>query len=165
MALGDLARFSSDHQRARKLYREYRIRTSAVGNIIAEMCGLLNLAQLELEVGNFEQARRFLIDAEVLQERSSGQFYDSLFKCAWTALHCATAEWSEADEILKVFAGGWPEHRAVVKDQPWLLELAAGHAEEAGCEDRARSLLNLARDVWTRLGADDAVLRIDDKLK
>ena len=44
-----------------------------------------------------------------------------------------------------------PEDARVVKDHPWLLEMAGGDAAEAGEPERARRAGRLARDLWSQL--------------
>ncbi|MFB6375385.1 MAG: hypothetical protein ABEN55_20225, partial [Bradymonadaceae bacterium] len=63
-----------------------------------------------------------------------------------------------------VLRDGWPDDWRLIKDHPWLLTVAGRYAEESDWDRQAREVWELTRDLWERLGDEEAVERIDERL-
>lgn len=146
------------YRRAAALARELHLVTNTA-------LSHLNLAQVDLMERRFERAQEQIRRAKRLYESSSRKG-DKTHLIAMEELTWATGteNWSRFDEIWKPYSDGWPEDSPLVKDHPWLLEMAGDYSAEAGARKRAERAWKLARELWARLDHSEAVARLDEKL-
>lgn len=163
--LGEIARFNGEAEAARHYFRraggiarELHVRTFAA-------LSHLNLAQVDLMEGRFERAgariRRTERQYDSVARRDDKAHLIAMEKLTWAA---GTKDWAQFDELWTSYADGWPEGAPLLKDHPWLLEMAGDYAAEADAQTRAERVWELARELWARLDHPEAVTRLDEKL-
>ena len=162
--LGEIARFEGESDRARRYYRRRRKGVRELGKSEAIAVTDLNLAQVELDAGRFDRALRIVEQAERRLDQIGSHHRRHLVALIRLAHAAGTGGWETFDEIFARYAGGWPEEARLINDHPWLLELAADSCVDADRCERARRLLELAGDLWGRLGDDEAADRVADRL-
>ncbi|MBA2662307.1 MAG: hypothetical protein H0U74_08425 [Bradymonadaceae bacterium] len=126
---------------------------------------VMNLAQVELALGNFERGRQLIEDARSRAKLSSTSRYSESFDCAKILLESGYGNWSSVELILDQYADGWPADRPVWKDHVWLLELAVAHAETASQLECTQRLWRLTGQLWEKLGNDEAAAHAYARLK
>lgn len=164
--LGEIARFNGDAEEARARYRRFGQLGRELHLPECVASSHLNLAQVELMARQFAAADRHLQKAEEEYEkiaRKSDRIH--LLRLAHATLAAGTGDWSRFDELSANYADGWPEDAGVIKDYPWLLEMAGDCAAESGERERAERMWPLARELWNRLGDAEARERVNDKLE
>lgn len=162
--LGDLARFAGDAERARAYYRQKRDRAREMSRPPEVATALLNLVQVELMDGRYDEAAELLSDAEQgFRETGRTEKHPDMVRIARLVLAAGTGDFTSYDELWSRYEEGWPEEARLVRDHPWLLELAGDRAREAGFGDRADDAWRVAGALWERLGDEVAVERIADK--
>jgi hypothetical protein len=125
----------------------------------------LNLAQVELMDGRFDAAREeFEEAARLLEELSMTAGWIDLIRLVELTLAAGTETWSAFDEQYAAYGDGWPKEARLIKDHPWLLEMAGDYAAEADEAGRARRLWTLSRELWGRLDDEEAARRVGQKL-
>lgn len=163
--LGEIARFAGRAEEARRHYRRYAQIFAELGISRSAAFSHLNLAEVELMEGRFEAARDELEEAEYRLEGLSqrvGRIH--LLRLIELTLAAGTEAWSAFDEQYAHYEEGWPEGAPLIKDNPWLLEMAGDYAAEAGERDRAERVWQLSRELWDRLDNAEAAERVDEKL-
>lgn len=163
--LGDLDRYAGDADGARDYYRQKCERAREMSRPAEEATARLNLVQVELMDGHFEDAAERLREAErgLRQTGRSGRHPDIIRLCR--LVHAAgTDDFAAFDQEWARYDEGWPEEASLVRDHPWLLEMAGDHAADGGARNRAERVWRLGRELWAELGDDAAVERVDEKL-
>ncbi|MFB6372203.1 MAG: hypothetical protein ABEN55_03600 [Bradymonadaceae bacterium] len=127
---------------------------------------ILNLAQVDLMGEDFEKAGARLDEAErrftAIGPMGGRRHSVRTARLVWAA---GTDSWTTLDELWEPLADGWPDGADLLRDYPWLLEMAGDYAADAGQRERAERLWRLAGDLWEQLDADGATERIADKLE
>ena len=163
--LGEMARFRHNTERARERYRRYGELKRELNQPEGVAVSALNLAQVELMAAHFPEAAEHLTDAErqldALARRDSKAH---LLRIARLTHAAGVRSWSTFDALLASYSDGWPDDAKLIKDHPWLLQLAGDYAAEAGDDERARKAWHLARDLWNQLGDDEAAADLAAKL-
>ncbi len=160
--LGEVARFRGEADRAREYYEGHLRLARELGHGASVAVSHENLAQVELLAERFEEVERHLGEVERLRREltRTREAADAL-KVIRLTLAAGVGEWGQFDEILGTYAEGWPEDARLLKDHPWLLEMAGEYADRAGEWERAERVRRLARDLWRELGDERAVERLD----
>lgn len=164
--LGELARDRGDGARARECFREYRAFVREFDRPADIAIASLNLAQVELMEGEIGAAGEALETAEAYLDRCgrTSQFI-RLVRLVRLAFRAGGRDWEGYDESLGHYADGWPSSAEIVRDYPWLLEMAGDYAIEANEHSRAEQAWRIARDLWAELDDEDAVGRIEERLR
>lgn len=157
--LGDIARFTGQLNDARRYYEQYHSIELELGDAGGALNALFNLAQVEVALGQFQIGQQLLEQAQSLASESQGNEFREGFDCLELLLGCGRANWSQVEHRLEKYAQGWPENRPVLRDYPWILEIAAGQAEEAGESECAAKLWRLTAQLWERLDDEEAAAR------
>ena len=163
--LGEVARFRGDADTARKRYRQHA-RIARELHLAAEV-GIteLNLAQVELMAGRPDVAAEKLDEGldhfETLGRRAQ---FEHLFALVEAAHASRTRDWERFDRLIAEYEEGWPRDAQVLKDHPWLAEMAGEFADDAGELERARRAWRLARELAHEIGDDEAVERLHSRL-
>lgn len=165
IALGDMARFHGDLFTAERMYRHSRALESQMGFVNGEINVLLNLAQTALKAGDFSTTQDLLQQAQALETPDSQSEFQLRFDCIYCALWCGLGKWSRFDECFKPYTdGSWSDDWRLLKDHPWVLEIAGELAAQSNKTERATRLWELTRKLWERLGDTEAVERLDRRL-
>ena len=156
--LGELARFDEDGERARTYYREFLAVAREFNRPESMALTHLNLAQVELMTRRFDRATDHLEEAEsMLADIDQRGRRAHLLDLAWLTRAAGLADWAALDVRFAPFADGWPEDARLIKDHPWLLEMA-------GERERAERIWRLARQLRRRLDDPEAAERLDEKI-
>jgi len=163
--LGESARFEEDVDAARAWQEQYLRLAREINGPMLVAQAQLNLAQVDLMSGDFRQAENRTRDFERRLEAIG--CLDAM-QHPINVMHLTRAagagEWEEFDRRLRPYLSGWPSEARVVRDFPWLLQLAGDSATRAKQFGRAVGVWGVARTLWKRLCDDHAVRRLDDKL-
>lgn len=163
--LGEMARFRGDDDEARERYRQYGELNREVTDPYGIAMAAVNLAQVELMAGSFTEASRHLNDAERrLDELAHCDSRRHLLRASRLTRAAGEEDWSRFDNCLSHYSDGWPEDARLIKDHPWLLEMAGDYAAEAAECERAREVWQLARELWQELGDGTAASEVAEKL-
>ena len=163
--LAELARFHGDAPEARERYRRYGELKREMNSPYEVAISHLNLAQAELMAARFPAAVDHLDDAErQLDDLSKLDSKIHLLRVARLTHAAGTDDGSTFDDLLSTYADGWPEDARLIKDHPWLVEMAGDYAADADDPDRARKAWRLARDLWNQLDDDASADQVTEKL-
>lgn len=163
--LGEIARFGGEADEARTHYRQYGRIFREAGNPREVALSKLNLAQVELMAGRFEEAREaFQETVRRHEELSQKAARTHLLRLIELTLAAGKEGGSAFDEQYADYEDGWPEDARLIKDHPWLLEMAGDYLAEADQRQRAEPVWQLSRQLWDRLDDEEAVERLDEKL-
>lgn len=155
--LGEIARFRDDADRARNRYREFARLAREIHDPSGAAISMFNVGLVELMAGRFDVAAEVLDDAEHrLDELSRKDQWLHGLRTARLTLAAGTGNWQRFDDLLAHYDDGWPDEARLYKDHPWLLEMAGSYAERANQAERASAARRLARDLWNRLGDEQA---------
>ena len=162
--LGEWLRNTGRPDRAREYYRRYLVKARSLSRPLATASALLNIAQIDIEVGQFQQALRRLDECdEILEAIGSEQLYGNLRLLVRLAVAAGTGNSDRFDELWGRLPRDWSDH-GVFNDHPMVLETTAGYASDNNWSPQAEELLQLARRLWQRIGDDEAVERVDERL-
>ena len=162
--LADVARFRGELDEACEYYDQARRRAVEAGQEVGEVVCGMNLCLVEMARGNFDRGAQLLDTSVARTEKMAIDRFTELFDCMRMLLACGRRQWSVVAELLEDYGGGWPEGRPVSKDHAWMLELASEHARRAGQAEVERRLLELALEIWRRLGDVEAVAKLEERL-
>lgn len=164
--LGEIARFDGDADEARRRYRRHEQLGRELGLPTQMAVARSNLFQVELMDGAFDAAAERLRETEQWYERLSRKDeIADLLKLGHLTRAAGVEEWSRFDDLLADYDDGWPAEARLLKDHPWLAEMAGDYAAEAGEGERAKRVWKLARDLWERIGDAEAHERVAIKIK
>lgn len=164
--LGELARFGGDAEAARRYYAEFRRASREVHRSNNVAVADLNLAQVEVMAGCWERSARKLRQAKRKFE-ATGTFGDlsDLLELTDLARAAGCEEWGRVDELLRRYVDGWPDEGRLIKDYPWIVEIAGEYAADAGASGRAEQIWELACELWEQLGDEEEAERIRRKME
>lgn len=159
--LGEAARFQGRFERAQHCYR----RALQTGDRLAQerlsVSYDLNVALTEIALGAFaESAKRLAGIAEKL-ERTGDVRTLSTVRAARVACVVGEGQWHRWDEQFDRLLASLGETGYRHRDQPWVVDIAAELAAEAGEVERAVTLYRLERELWAALDQDGEVRRVD----
>lgn len=150
--LGDNLRFDGRLDRARDHYRSFLRKMKELSRPLDQGTALLNLAQVDLRAGRFDDAADHLREAEARFEAIGLQDnWEGLATLIRLALAAGRRDAARFEQLRALLRDGWPEDWRLFKDHPWVLETAAEYAEEAGWDEEARALFELAEDLQSQL--------------
>ena len=163
-ALGEYSRFRGDAASARDYYRRFRRGARELNRMLDLALSYINLALVELMDRKFEVAAEQLEEAEHrLSKATDASARANLLRAARLALAAGTGDWPTYDDILRCYADGWPEDARLIRDHPWLLEMAGDYAHRADQLKRGARAWDLAERLWRRIDDRDAAQRVAEK--
>lgn len=151
--LGEAARFRGDLHTAEQAYRNAHQKDIERGRT-HPISTLLNLCQVLLAKGQFQDAQPLLRDLRSDIDDLGHQRFDELLDAMEILLACGQRDWPRARQHLHAYREGWPDGAPLWKDHPWLLSRAARCADHADQPTLARPLEELANHLWDRLPSD-----------
>lgn len=163
--LGELAKFDGAAESARSYYRRFQRLARELDRPAYLAVCYLNLGQVDLLAGDCGSAAHSIRRADSRFEElgQRDQFARSLDFARLAHAACA-GDWRRFDEILDRQLGEKDDVR-IVKDHPWLVEMAGDYSADAGERDRARRAWQFARNLWRNLGDETATERTAKKLE
>ena len=163
--LGELARFGGNAERARTLYQRYLTLNRELNFPKDVASAHINLGQVALLARRFDEAADQLDEAETkFDELEQTASMANLIRLGRLAGAAGTARWTDFDRHLEPYADGWRADAQLIRDHPWLVEMAGDYADEQGESERSRRAWRLARRLWERLDDGDAAARVATKL-
>lgn len=164
-SLADRARLSGRPERARRLYREAIPILRELGDRYFDALVSVNLALVELQVGDLEAADQRLVRSEkAIAAVGADDAHRDLLRFAHLAWAAGTGDWDEFDELWSAYETGWPDDGRLVEDHPWLLEIAGEFCCEHGRLDLARRTWRLAAHLARRLDDSETVDRLERRV-
>lgn len=162
--LGELARFAGDSTHARKYYRDYGQTSRAIhhprGHALAEM----NVAYVDLMENDFQAASDRIARCRSKFDEEYLTAHRPSFELGCLVAAAGIGDLEEFDRLFSSYEDGWPQGARLVRDHPWLMEMAGDHLREHDDSRRARNAWRSARDLWEELDDLDAAERVAKKL-
>jgi tetratricopeptide (TPR) repeat protein len=160
---GEAARYQERWQQARGCYRRARDIWTELDSRIRHIAEL-NLAMVELGAGRFAEARRRFESVEEGMRRAG--LPSRLLRVFLGQAGCAAGQndWAGWERALERVERQLEQNQDRNTDDPWLAEIAAGHAADRGHTDRARRMYRLARRLWHDIDEPDQAEAVDRTL-
>jgi tetratricopeptide (TPR) repeat protein len=161
-AVGEAGRLQGNNERAKQAYWRCLELARELNQVGYETNCWINLAQVDLAEERYEDAREGLEKARRgLEEESRLESRKHILQLAEAAWAAGVGRWERFDELLAYYEEGFSADDRMIRDYPWLLELAGASADNRDQRGRAEAAWELARDLWKGLGNDAAVERVE----
>ncbi len=163
-ALGTISQGDERFEDARRYFDRYLQAAREMNSPPHRANAHLNLAGVFLETGELKRARHHLESRDNIVEREGLEDVHIHTRVAQLALVAGEEDRRGFDDDWAEFEAGWRKKWKVQSSTARLLECAAAYTERAGWSERAAEVWRLARDVWARIGDDEAVERLNKVL-
>ncbi len=162
-ALGEIARFQGDYEKARDFYAQALRENEARGGEVGATMSRLNVATTELHLEEYEGAECQF--RELLDKAEQTGFRPQRLSAALGMLVCAAVKEDRSlwDDMMQRAESSLDEDDFRYEDHAELAELAAARADAAGWQDRRARAFELAEQFWSDVGKQDEAKRVREQ--
>ncbi len=161
-SMAEIYRVTGETERAERLYRSCLELQDAIG--FRKSIAQTNLATILLKRGRASEAERLFVLAADAFESSGRRTFRAVALAGLLACAASQQWWGSLEEHLGPVRRFVRNTSECERDLAELLEFAGDHLVDGGQYDRGREIYDLAREQWKRLGDEERVEEVTEKL-